>query len=258
MFLQAINVKATSPTYAFDHATEGFGDMEWYVCVLVLSLPWSVHTQTSPRCQNCVRQTDSGASFSHLTCILECEETLWKSREWKAGRPTNILQTAASTGSNPQRAAERSTQTERTGPQASPTLPRLLYNGLTEAHLKNTVALPMIDNPALNNREQQIPEMYGEEEDGASENELEELLSKVKLYGNAFRHVGPKSRRNNDAGEGSQERETLQKRYGGFMRRIRPKLNSLKLDNQKRYGGFLRRHFKIAVRSEPQAFDISL
>ena len=189
---------------------------------------------------------------------MECEETLWKSREWKAGRPTNILQTAASTGSNPQRAAERSTQTERTGPQASPTLPRLLYNGLTEAHLKNTVALPMIDNPALNNREQQIPEMYGEEEDGASENELEELLSKVKLYGNAFRHVGPKSRRNNDAGEGSQERETLQKRYGGFMRRIRPKLNSLKLDNQKRYGGFLRRHFKIAVRSEPQAFDISL
>uniref|UniRef100_A0AAV2M1R4 Uncharacterized protein n=1 Tax=Knipowitschia caucasica TaxID=637954 RepID=A0AAV2M1R4_KNICA len=39
----------------------------------------------------------------------------------------------------------------------------------------------------------------------------------------------------------------LQKRYGGFMRRIRPKLNNLKWD--KRYGGFLRRHFKITARS---------
>ncbi|CAL8363805.1 unnamed protein product [Lota lota] len=233
--------------------------MEWYVCVLMLSLPWSIQTERSPRCQNCIRQTDSGASFSHLTCILECEDILWES---KTGRPTNILQTPASTGFSQHRAAERNAQQERTSQEASPELPRLLYNGLTEkthTDLKNIVAIPMLDNSALKDQEQQSPEMYEdeEEEDGATENELDAALNKV-LHGNAFHHFGPRSKRNNDAGEGSQEHETLQKRYGGFMRRIRPKLNNLKLDNQKRYGGFLRRHFKSAVRSEPHSFDFSL
>ena len=188
---------------------------------------------------------------------MECDETLWKSKEWKAGRPPTVLQTAASTGPGAQRAAERSAQQEA-DEEAGATLPRLLYDRLTEAQLKNTVGLPMIDNPVLKNQEQQSPEMYEEGEDGATENEVDALLNKVKLHGIAFRHFGPKSRRNNDAGEGSQEHETLQKRYGGFMRRIRPKMNSLKSDNQKRYGGFLRRHFKIAVRSDPQALDFSL
>ena len=165
---------------------------------------------------------------------MECEETLWKSKEWKAGRPTTILQTAAST----QPARERPS-------------PPLFHSAPADARW-NTVSLPRIDAPALKNQERRrSSETFGEEEeeeDAASErvHELDAALNKVKLHGDAF---GPKSRRDQDAGGGG----ALQKRYGGFMRRIRP--NSLKLDNQKRYGGFLRRHFKIALRSEPQASD---
>ncbi|KAG2461900.1 PDYN protein, partial [Polypterus senegalus] len=76
-------------------------------------------------------------------------------------------------------------------------------------------------------------------------------LNEVKRYGGFLRKFRPK--RSFDYEEDNSQEE-LQKRYGGFMRRVRPKL---KWDNQKRYGGFLRRHFKISVRSDEEPSSYS-
>ena len=73
-----------------------------------------------------------------------------------------------------------------------------------------------------------------------------------KRYGGFLRKVGPKLKRSSALEQSSQRPDELQKRYGGFMRRVRPKTNNLKWD--KRYGGFLRRHFKISVRSAEDPF----
>ncbi|CAM9425797.1 unnamed protein product [Lampetra fluviatilis] len=49
--------------------------------------------------------------------------------------------------------------------------------------------------------------------------------------------------------EGRADGKTVQKRYGGFMRRVgRP--HKASWANQKRYGGFMRRFFGVSIRSE--------
>ncbi|XP_022068963.1 proenkephalin-B [Acanthochromis polyacanthus] len=225
--------------------------MEWYVLVLMLSLPSSIHTDCSSHCQKCVHQILSpDAAFTSLTCSAECDGQL------------ESCSPAPRTADFSQEEEER---------QQADLVKR--YGGFIKRIDKNKNKIftsPWRDNYILKARA--LPKKYEDLLKRIEEREVdapedagdapEDQISHgyVKRYGGFLRKFGPKSKRSSSAEEESPDTEELQKRYGGFMRRVRPKLNNLKWD--KRYGGFLRRHFKISVRSveEPYASydDMSL
>lgn len=229
--------------------------MEWYVLVLMLSLPPSIHTECSSQCQRCAQQILSpDAAFSSLSCSAECEDQL------------------ESCGQAPRRADfSQDEAAEEEESQQADLVKR--YGGFIKRIDKNKNKLfgsPWRDNLVL--KAGALPKKYedllkrleergadaAEDADGDPEDQV--LRSFVKRYGGFLRKFGPKSKRSSSTELDSQEPEELQKRYGGFMRRVRPKLNNLKWD--KRYGGFLRRHFKISVRSVEEPYysydDLSL
>ncbi|XP_071399385.1 proenkephalin-B [Centroberyx affinis] len=222
--------------------------MEWYVLVLMLSLPSSIHTGCSLQCQKCAQQIlGADAAFSSLSCSTECEDQM--ERCGPAAGLTDFSQDEA--------AEEESQQHANLVKRYGGFIKRIDKN-------KNKIfTFPWRENYILKGGA--LPKKYEDllrkleerevAEDDAPENQR--VYSNVKRYGGFLRKFGPKSKRSSSAEQGGQEQEELQKRYGGFMRRIRPKLNNLKWENQKRYGGFLRRHFKISVRSdeEPNSYD---
>ncbi|XP_062871852.1 proenkephalin-B [Trichomycterus rosablanca] len=235
--------------------------MEWYILVLMLSLPSVCWTDCSEKCLKCAMHV-SDSPPNLLACTLECEGTLPSSGELDRC----------------EKALQQQNEDESEDPSVSNLVKR--YGGFIKRIDKNKnkkiLTLPWMENAVdkglltkkygdalLKLVERNLPEMTEdvEGEDVTSQNE-EGLydgenvynsmipLNKVKRYGGFRRKFIPK-RSEPEEENGQQE---LQKRYGGFMRRIRPKL---KWDNQKRYGGFLRRHFKISMRSdeEPSIYD---
>lgn len=213
--------------------------MEWYVLVLMLSLPPSIRTHCSTQCHQCVERIlspDASLSSSSIlsVCAAECE-----------GQPQSC-----GAGLRDEEAAE---EEEEDGSRRGQLLKR--YGGFIKRIDKNKnkifTASPWRDNSVLKAAAPKSPfeELLQKLEDrdvDTAPPEDEVLRTYVKRYGGFLRKFGPKTKRSSSQ-ESQEEPEELQKRYGGFMRRIRPKLNNLKWD--KRYGGFLRRHFKISVRS---------
>ncbi|KAM9785860.1 proenkephalin-B [Neosynchiropus ocellatus] len=195
--------------------------MEWYVLVLMLSLPHCVHPECSPQCQRC---------SDPLPCSAECEE--WCSR--------SPLQADFSQD-------EAAEDEER---QQADLVKR--YGGFIKKLGKSRNKVLGSPNDVL--KPELVSDAYAEllkrleSRDAPEDSEERTLRQLVKRYGGFLRKFAPKTKRSSEM----EEPGGLQKRYGGFMRRIRPKLNNLKWD--KRYGGFLRRQFKISVRSLEEPF----
>nr|AAZ99220.1 prodynorphin precursor [Oreochromis mossambicus] len=221
--------------------------MEWYVLVLMLSLPPCIHTDCSSQCQKCAQQILSpDEAYSSLSCSAECEGQLESCSQ--APRLADFSQDEAA-------AEEESQQADLVK----------RYGGFIKRIDKNKNKIftsPWRDNYIL--KAASLPKKYelflkkledrdadtSEQEDDTPEDHV--LRGYVKRYGGFLRKFGPKSKRSSSVEQENQEPEELQKRYGGFMRRVRPKLNNLKWD--KRYGGFLRRHFKISMRSVEEPY----
>ncbi|KAF1390949.1 hypothetical protein PFLUV_G00063410 [Perca fluviatilis] len=225
--------------------------MEWYVLVLMLSLPSSLRADCSSQCEKCVQQLLSpDAAFSSLSCSAEC-----------AGQPQGCGREAPGLADLSQ--DEAAAQEEEEESQRADLVKR--YGGFIkriERNKKKIFASPWRDNVivklgALPDKYQDLWKTLGERDvdaprDADDAPEDRALHTYVKRYGGFLRKFGPKSKRSSSAEQESQEPEELHKRYGGFLRRIRPKLNNLKWD--KRYGGFLRRNFKISARSAEEPY----
>ncbi|KAK2850807.1 hypothetical protein Q5P01_007083 [Channa striata] len=221
--------------------------MEWYVLVLMLSLPPSVHTDCSSQCQKCAQQILSADSaFSSLTCRAECE-----------GQLESCGQAPALADFSQDEAAEEEESqhadlVKRYGgfiKRIDKSKNKIFTSPWRENYIMKAALLPGNYEDLLKKLEVRDVDSAGDTDD-APEDQM--LRSYVKRYGGFLRKFGPKSKRSSSAEQEKLEPEELQKRYGGFMRRIRPKLNNIKWD--KRYGGFLRRHFKISVRSVEEPY----
>nr|XP_057907800.1 proenkephalin-B [Doryrhamphus excisus] len=197
--------------------------MEWYVLVLMLSLPPSMHTHCSSQCHKCLQHIlKPNGAFSSLWCGVLCQD--------EAG----LCEDAP--GLEDVTDAEEQDEEEELSKQSEVELMKRLDK--TDTH--------PLASPWWSHRD--LLKKPGEEVESSAEDHTLRGYDLVKRYGGFLRKFGPKTKRS-DAEEQIGE---LQKRYGGFMRRIRPKLNNIKWD--KRYGGFLRRHFKMSTRSVEEPF----
>ncbi|NWR79783.1 PDYN protein, partial [Centropus unirufus] len=208
---------------------------------LCLSLAATASADCATQCSLCTAQPRSPESgFQPLMCLWECQGSSPPGPEWDTCRKALALLAplvALAEGTEPSpREAEEEEEEEELGVPA----PAKRYGGFMKKMAKGKLLALLREN--------------AHSKGGLS-----------KKFGGFGRKLGEREAPQDypglwPAGEGSEEptgaggQAELHKRYGGFMRRIRPKL---KWDNQKRYGGFLRRQFKVTTRSDedPSAYS---
>ncbi|XP_033923168.1 proenkephalin-B [Melopsittacus undulatus] len=196
--------------------------------VLCLSLAAVASADCVTQCSLCAAQTQgTETSIRPLMCLWECQGSSPPGPEWDTCRKAlallaPLVALAEGTEPSPREEEEEEEEAEpEPGPGEQPLVPAKRYGGFMKKMSKGKLL------------------------------SLQSAHSKGSLSKKDY--PGP-------AGAGGQEQpmgaegQELHKRYGGFMRRIRPKL---KWDNQKRYGGFLRRQFKVNTRADedPSAYS---
>ncbi|NXG60210.1 PDYN protein, partial [Hemiprocne comata] len=215
---------------------------------LVLSLAVAESSDCVTQCSLCAAQTDAGVW--PLMCLRECQGSLSPSPEWETCRkalallaPLVALAKGTDLSSREMEEDESELQPEL-GPEELPPVLTKRYGGFMKKMMKGKLLSLLREN--------------AHSKGGLS-----------KKFGGFSRKPGERAAPEDypgpgPAGEGDeepmgtgaegQELAELHKRYGGFMRRIRPKL---KWDNQKRYGGFLRQQFKVTAQADedPSAYS---
>ncbi|XP_017688660.1 PREDICTED: proenkephalin-B [Lepidothrix coronata] len=218
---------------------------------LCLSLAAVASADCVTQCSLCTAQTHgTESSVRPLMCLWECQGSLPPGPEWEMCRKAlallaPLVALVEGTDPSPPEVEENEAELEQElGPGEQPLAPAKRYGGFMKKMSKGKLLSLLRENAHSKGGLTKKFMGFGHkpEERAAPEDYL------------GLGPAGEGSEEPTSAGPEGQELAQLHKRYGGFMRRIRPKL---KWDNQKRYGGFLRRQFKVITRSEedPSAYS---
>ncbi|NXX45657.1 PDYN protein, partial [Tricholaema leucomelas] len=224
---------------------------------LCLSLAVMASTDCVTQCSLCAAQTHTTeTSVWPLMCLRECQGSSPPGPEWETCRKALALLAplvAMAEGTDPSpREAEGEEEEEEEEEKAEPELgpgglapvPAKRYGGFMKKMSKGKLLALLRENAHSKGG---LSKKFGGFGRKQGEREAPEDYPGPEVAGDGDEEP-------TGAGAEGQELSELHKRYGGFLRRIRPKL---KWDNQKRYGGFLRRHFKVVTRSDedPSAYS---
>uniref|UniRef100_A0A8B9RY08 Proenkephalin-B n=1 Tax=Accipiter nisus TaxID=211598 RepID=A0A8B9RY08_9AVES len=210
-----------------------------------LSLAVAAAADCVTQCSLCAVQTrGADTSVWPLMCLRECQGSSPPSPEWETCRKAlallaPLVALAEGTDPSPREAEEDEAEPEQElgGPGELLLAPAKRYGGFMKKMAKGKLLSLLRENAHSKGG---LSKKFG----GFGRKPGERAAPED------YPGLGPAGDGGEEpTGAGAEGRELaeLHKRYGGFMRRIRPKL---KWDNQKRYGGFLRRQFKVTTRSD--------
>ncbi|NXQ90114.1 PDYN protein, partial [Nyctibius grandis] len=217
---------------------------------LCLSLAAAAAADCVTQCSLCAAQTrGTESSVRPLPCLRGCQGSSSPGPEWETCRKAlallaPLVALAEGTDVSPLEAEEEdeAEPEQELGPGELPPAPAKRYGGFMKKMAKGKLLALLRENAHSK---------------GGLSKKLGGFGRKAGERAAPQDYPGPGGDGGEEAagaGAEGQELAELHKRYGGFMRRIRPKL---KWDDQKRYGGFLRRQFKVTTRSDedPSAYS---